>query len=76
MMSRKYDRLEDGGRIEVQAPGQVIRLACCDCGLVHRVAVAMEDNGNIGLAFTRDKRATAQKRRYARITVERIKEEE
>jgi uncharacterized Zn finger protein len=60
----KYHNLQDGERFEVEAIGEVIRFACCDCGLVHQIAFALEDNGRIGIAVKRDNRSTGQKRRW------------
>jgi hypothetical protein len=42
---------------------QVLRLACCDCGLIHSLAFAVEDNGNLGIAVQLEKRRTAAHRR-------------
>lgn len=41
----------------------VLKLGCCDCGLVHRVAFAIERNGKLGIAMERDNRATSAARR-------------
>jgi len=41
-------------------PGQVFKLACCDCGLVHQVVI---EEGKVGIAAKRDNRATGQRRR-------------
>lgn len=38
-------------------------LACCDCGLVHKMGFTVDDKGKIRLDFERDNRATAQIRR-------------
>jgi hypothetical protein len=42
---------------------QVLRMACCDCGLIHSLAFAVEDNGNLGIAVQLEKRRTAAHRR-------------
>lgn len=63
-MSRRYPVLQDGEGIAVQ-PGEILKLACCDCGLVHDVAFAYED-GEIGIALRRNNRATGQRRRWMR----------
>lgn len=59
-MSR-YIQRKDGEGFEVK-PGEVFKLACCDCGLVHQVAIVIED-GKVGFAAKRDNRATGQRRR-------------
>jgi len=56
-----YTQRKDGEGWEVQ-PGKVFKLACCDCGLVHRVVIVVED-GKVGMAAERDNRATGQRRR-------------
>jgi hypothetical protein len=42
---------------------ELLRLACCDCGLVHEIAFAIEENGKLGVAMKRNARATAAMRR-------------
>lgn len=63
-MSR-YLQLEDG--VSTTVPNKKVwRLACCDCGLVHRVAIValkQRKGSLLGLAVARDKRATAARRR-------------
>jgi hypothetical protein len=43
--------------------GEVYRIACCDCGLVHDFVFVSEDNKPIGIAARRNNRSTAQRRR-------------
>jgi len=46
------------------------KLACCDCGLVHDVAivaVGKRVKKEIGIALKRNKRATAGRRRAKRV---------
>jgi len=43
---------------------QILRLACCDCGLVHSFAFHHYKNGKLGVAAKREPRATAQLRRH------------
>ena len=42
---------------------QHYRIACCDCGLVHRVAFYVDSTGEVSVAFRRDNRGTGQVRR-------------
>lgn len=42
----------------------ILRLACCDCGLVHSFAFHKYRSGMLGIAARREKRATAQLRRH------------
>ena len=60
----KYKQQKDGDRLEFNPAGDIWRIACCDCGLVHDVALAIEKNGKIGIAIEQNKRATGQKRRW------------
>lgn len=63
-MSR-YTQRRDGEGFTVPNK-QMFKLACCDCGLVHQVAVVaegMRKGAAIGMAATRDRRATAARRR-------------
>lgn len=68
-----YPEVIDGEAFELKPRGrkgrawQVLRLACCDCGLIHSVAFAIEDNGNLGIAVRMEKRATAAHRRNAKF---------
>lgn len=62
-MRSKYPKLKDGEGIEL-GKGELFKFACCDCGLVHDISIADEDNGNHGIAFRRNKRATGQLRRH------------
>ena len=59
----KYKQRQDGEGFVVPL-GEVYRLACCDCGLVHDVVwVYDEKTGELGMAAKRNNRATAQRRR-------------
>jgi len=61
MPRARYTQRHDGEGFEVPL-GEVYRLACCDCGLVHDVAFAYED-GRLGMAVRRNNNATAARRR-------------
>ncbi len=56
----KYKQAEDGEW--VQPVRRNYKMACCDCGLVHRVDFRIRD-GRIQFRAYRDNRATAAKRR-------------
>ena len=60
----KYRKLEDYEGFVIDPGNETIRFACCDCGLVHDVALAHEGEGRIGMALRRHNRATAQLRRH------------
>lgn len=59
----RYRNLKDGEGVEFKSR-EVFKLACCDCGLVHDVALVASPRGRrIGMALRRNKRATAARRR-------------
>ncbi len=43
-----------------------MKIACCDCGLVHKLEVFSDKEGFMMLKYTPDRRATAAKRREER----------
>lgn len=60
----KYQTRQDGEGWE-QKSGEIFKLECCDCGLVHRIVIMAGKPGKlIGIAAERDNRATAQRRRH------------
>lgn len=58
----KFIQREDGEGFEIPN-GEIFKLACCDCGLVHNVVVAI-DGDKLGLAAERNNRSTGQRRRH------------
>jgi len=61
MPKAKYVQRVDGEGFEVPS-GEMYRLACCDCGLVHDMVFVSSDGAPIGVAAQRNNRATAQRR--------------
>ena len=57
-----YIKREDGEGFELPV-GEIYKLACCDCGLVHDVVFIYED-GKLAMAAKRNNRSTGQKRRH------------
>lgn len=55
--------LIDGEGITLKANVK-FRLACCDCGLVHDMAIATRGKSDIGFAVQRNKRATTARRKW------------
>lgn len=65
----KYEQLIDGIGSTVKNK-EKFRLACCDCGLVHDVAIVApkaRKGVELGFAVARNKRATSQRRRQMRL---------
>lgn len=61
----KYKRRVDYEEFFVNYKEQeILRFACCDCGLVHSFAFHMYRGGKLGIATRREGRATAQLRRH------------
>lgn len=58
----EYEQLIDGEGISLRS-GQTFKFACCDCGLVHDVALVARRGGHIGMAVKRNKRATNARRK-------------
>jgi len=61
----KYTQRQDNEGFEVPN-GEVYKLACCDCGLVHQIVIVAPKTKKgvlIGFAAKRDNRATAARRR-------------
>lgn len=63
-MRAKYTQRHDGEGFTVPS-GELYRIACCDCGLVHDFVFVSEDGKPIGVAASRNARSTAQRRRAA-----------
>lgn len=65
----KYEQLIDGIGSTVKNK-EKFKLACCDCGLVHDVAIVapkVRKGVELGFAVARNKRATSQRRRQMRL---------
>ena len=68
-MSR-YPKLYDGEVFLIDTAEETLRLACCDCGLVHDVVVRVvvdedpQPGGVVGMALYRNNRSTGQLRRH------------
>lgn len=58
----EYKTMIDGVDVELES-GVRFRFACCDCGLVHDMAIVAQDNKPVSFAVRRDPAATAERRR-------------
>ena len=63
-MKRKYPKYYDGDCQIIDTKGEILKLACCDCGLAHYIGITVMDDSLVKLQFVKDKRATAQLRRH------------
>lgn len=59
-MAELYEMMRDGEITEI--PAQGLDVACCDCGLVHRLKVV--GGGSVRIRVRRMARATGQVRRW------------
>jgi hypothetical protein len=63
-VSSKYEKMGDYDVFPIPEEGDVVYLACCDCGLVHIIAWFEHiETGEVTLRCYRDNRRTAQLRR-------------
>lgn len=60
----KYEQVQDGEWMHL--PRRGLHLACCDCSLVHDLAVKVDEAGKIWVRVKRHNRATAALRRSKR----------
>jgi hypothetical protein len=67
-----YQQLRDGDALELRPKGEILRFACCDCGLVHKMAFAIEKNGNIGISWRRNIAATTNRRKQMKNKIRKI----
>ena len=59
----KYTQAYDGEWIE---PKRGYKVACCDCGLIHKIEFRISPHGKIQFRAFRDNRATAARRHRKR----------
>ncbi len=59
----KYDKLDDGMGFTFDPEKVTLKMACCDCGLVHYMGITVLGDGDVSVGFKRDRRATGQLRR-------------
>ncbi|KKK89007.1 hypothetical protein LCGC14_2737420 [marine sediment metagenome] len=61
-----YPLIESGEAFILNPQKEAMGLACCDCGLVHRVEIRVAHRQKVTLRFYRLARETAQHRRQKR----------
>lgn len=61
-----YPKAKVGQKVKINTEKEILRLACCDCGLVHQMDIEIDqnENGVVYIVAPRNERATAQLRRY------------
>lgn len=65
----EYKSLSDGEWTELDNEDH--KIACCDCGLIHKLEGKVTDN-KVSIRFFRENRSTGQYRRHNKIKVRRI----
>lgn len=64
-MASLYKKLNNGGVYKLRRGRDILKLACCDCGMVHFIDLQLTNKERFfKLRFWRDNRATAQLRRH------------
>jgi hypothetical protein len=63
-MKTNYTQRYDNEGFTVKS-GEIHRVACCDCNLVHDLVLISHDKKPIGVAVRRNNRSTAQRRRFS-----------
>jgi phenylalanyl-tRNA synthetase alpha subunit len=61
----RYPFIQPGERVQIKWRKEDFKLACCDCGLVHKLRFTIK-GGVLTIRGWRDNRATGQLRRKAR----------
>lgn len=66
----RYPKLKDYEGFDIDSKDTILRFACCDCGLIHDMKIAVISKRGVELArrvqvvFKRFNRGTAQLRRH------------
>lgn len=65
MMASLYETLSDGEGFRLLRGRDILKFACCDCGMVHYVRIQLTRKEKyFWMRFWKDNRATAQLRRH------------
>ena len=59
-----YKKYHDGDFQIIDTKGEILKLACCDCGLVHFIGITIVDDSLVKVQFVQDKQASVQLRRH------------
>lgn len=64
-MRTMYKKHSDPATFIIHPEKEILKLACCACGLTHFIKIEyVEGTNKIAVTFTVDKRATGQLRRH------------
>lgn len=56
------DRIELAKHKKIKGGFEILKMKCCDCGLIHKLAFAIEENGKLGIAIERATKLARRKR--------------
>ncbi len=70
----RYVQRYDGEQRVINPQKERRKIACCDCGLVHLVEYKVAHRQKLTIIAWRDKRATAQRRRWQKKQASILKE--
>lgn len=70
-MRSSYKQMKSGEPYVFNPQKGMLRIACCDCGLVHDVYYKVSHRQKITRQYWRNERATGQIRRYKGIKLTR-----
>jgi hypothetical protein len=68
-MKDNYDQIWDG---EWNFLPKEMNLACCDCGLIHKIKIRVKNN-EPQIMFLRDNRRTSLRRRFHGVSIELVR---
>ena len=58
----QYDQVYEDIPFEIKTGKNCLDLACCDCGLVHKIGINVVKNNKIRMTFNVDSRETKKRR--------------
>ncbi len=66
-MSGLYPTLYEGDSIQLNPQKRILKLSCCDCGLVHSIDFAVGHRQKLTIRLKRENKSTAMLRRHRRF---------
>ncbi len=55
---------KEGRNFTIEPSREYLKLACCDCGLIHRINMDFIESNKLSVTISCDRRATGQLRRH------------
>mgnify|MGYP001596940286 CR=1 FL=1 len=64
-MKTMYPKSKDPAIFIIEPEKEILKMACCDCGLTHFINIKYVEGANkLSITFSLDRRATGQLRRH------------